>query len=285
METEECFYCSQNIPADEYAQHEEDCEAEHVNQNIENVDHVDTFHPEKPSEDVSMKRTIRTKYPSAKLNSLVESDMPIRTNSIRTNSKGQPWTKGRQKAQQLYCRFCDVPIYAKMNLIKHESLCEIIGKYRNGNQCLICDKDFAQQPKIHFRQKHLNIFDMKDQKSLLERATGTCRHCHLSFKSGMKAHEATCGEFTGILLGTTCLLCNKTFKKRSDAIRHARKPKDCRRSSPSKDKPRNENGTFKSVDPEKPQFEESLMETELHDDHDDSIVIEDTFAIQMKDFQ
>ena len=217
METETCFYCYKNIPIDDFAQHEEDCESEHANDKSENIEANTIFDEYSPKSEVKAESKI----------------------------KGKNGIKGRKRANELKCRFCNGPIYAKMNLIKHERLCEIIGQYRDGDRCLICNKVFGLQAKFHFRSKHLEIFDATKQKSLFEKAVGTCKHCNLEFKSGLRAHEVTCGEFVGILLGRKCLLCNKTFVKRCDALRHARKRTDCRRTLP-----RNEDGTYLTINSE-----------------------------------
>ena len=114
------------------------------------------------------------------------------------NKKGD-----KQDKQQFYCRYCNEPIYARMNLDKHEPLCKVIGKFRDGTKCLICNSRMQTSARKHYREKHLEIFNKEDQAFLFQEATGQCKHCSLVFKSGLKSHEDVCKEFLDYVKGDT----------------------------------------------------------------------------------
>ena len=123
--------------------------------------------------------------------------------------------------QWFQCRHCNKTIYAKMNLTRHEPMCEILGKYRDGRKCLICGSVFT---KDHFRRKHFELFDSIGRARLDKQGKTECQYCRLQFKRTdyLSSHEKSCQELHQIIKGTTCIICNHEYKTRQTAIGHAK---------------------------------------------------------------
>ena len=138
------------------------------------------------------------------------------------NNRENENDKNKVTNQNFKCRFCKIQIYAKMNLLNHEPLCEIIGKYVKSRKCLICNVYLNGSARIHFQKAHIKLFDSKDRHILLAKSSGQCKYCERHVNRRLKTHESTCAKLLEVLAKTTCLICNTTFKIRSRAISHVR---------------------------------------------------------------
>ena len=132
---------------------------------------------------------------------------------------GQKRTK-----QQFNCQYCKVNIYTKINWLQHEQLCKIVGKYRRGKICILCQSNiYSANLKSHFLEKHGDQFNNAEKEVLSKSNSSHCKHCKLYFKQNLFAHESTCEQFIQVVRGTQCLICNKSFQLRKHAVHHVKK--------------------------------------------------------------
>ena len=104
---------------------------------------------------------------------------------------------------QFKCQYCGRQIYAKMNLLKHEPLCKIVGKYKDGENCLICKGRIGTSNlKDHFREKHLDLFNDEEKEQLQLRSNSTCKYCHVEYRMNIRPHEIVCGQLVNIVKGS-----------------------------------------------------------------------------------
>ena len=124
---------------------------------------------------------------------------------------------GWSEKQLFHCKYCKQPIYAKMNLMRHEPMCSKIHKYRDGLKCLICEQSYYESQNLnqHFRIKHKDLLKINTESA-------TCKHCKLTFNnySTKLAHEGTCEKWHTILKANKCLICNKSFSNHSFGLNH-----------------------------------------------------------------
>ena len=129
----------------------------------------------------------------------------------------------RRKSQYYICKHCSEPIYAIMNLSRHESICEILGKYRKGEKCFICQESFGKLVTKHFLRNHCELLNAEEIRKLEQMQGGKCKFCKLTFFSSLAIHENECEEMCRYLIGATCKICPKTFRRRNLARDHFKK--------------------------------------------------------------
>ena len=183
----ECVFCEKSFP--------------------EPVNHLETIHIDE------VKQIFRSSVPIQRSNVKVDFEPKRRT--------GQ-FPGAKQESQQFYCKHCQKPIYARMNLAKHEPICGVIGKYKDGDRCSLCKVKIVANSRNHFTTKHLDIFNEDEKDILLQKTSGECKHCKEIFKCGLKSHEESCAEYSKIIKGFNCLICDKKFKVRGQALTHAK---------------------------------------------------------------
>ena len=147
-----------------------------------------------------------------------------RTKTFSTNNK----PKTKENSSLLECRYCKKPIHAKMNLHRHQSLCELIGKYRSGNKCLLCgttENTIKKNPRQHFLRYHSENFNqaqlatLNQSRKLEERKKVKCKVCNL-VTSSISNHRKICAELSKYAIGVTCKICKKIFAERKNVVKH-----------------------------------------------------------------